>query len=297
MNIGVAGTGRMGFAIAQRLLALGHQVVAWNRTQEKARPLAAEGARVVSSVTELVAAADIVITILTDGAAIEALYSGPSGLLSVDVRGKTFIEMSTVRPDVERALDLKIRAKGAALVECPVGGTVGPARDGKLLGLVGASPEDFARMKTLLESLCRRVEHLGPVGAGAAGKLAINLPLMVYWQAFGEALALVHPLGVDPARLIDLFSETSGGPNVLRTRGKAVAEELASEYKGPVTFDVASMCKDLRSMIAEGNALGVEMPISAQSLQCFEDAVKDGFGEKDCAALPVRWARKARAAQ
>jgi 3-hydroxyisobutyrate dehydrogenase len=295
MHIGVAGTGRMGFAIAQRLLALGHDVFVWNRTPERAQPLAAEGARVVTHVADLVAASDIVITILTDAAAIEALYLGANGLLAGDVRGKTFIEMSTVRPDVERTLSLRAKAKGAALVECPVGGTVGPARDGKLLGLVGASAEDFARVKPLLESLCRRVEHLGPVGAGAAGKLAINLPLMVYWQAFGEALALVHPLGVDPQRLIDLFSETSGGPNVLRTRGKAVAEELTSEYKGPVTFDVASMCKDLRSMIAEGNALGVEMPISAQSLKCFEDAVKDGYGDKDCAVLPVRWARKARA--
>lgn len=295
MNIGVAGTGRMGAAIAQRLLALGHRVTVWNRTAAKAAPLAREGATLATDVAALVAASEVIITILTDDAAIEQLYCGTDGLLAGDVRGKTFIEMSTVRPDTERALAAKVQARGAALVEMPVGGTVGPARDGKLLGLVGASAEDFARMRPLLESLCRRVEHLGPVGAGSAGKLAINLPLMVFWQAFGEALALVKPLGIDPARLIDLFADTSGGPNVLKTRGKAIAEELAGGYTGPVTFDIESMCKDLRSMIAEGNSLGVEMPVSQQSLECFEAVAKAGLGEKDCAVIPVRWARDARA--
>jgi 3-hydroxyisobutyrate dehydrogenase len=294
MNIGVAGTGRMGAAIAQRLIALGHQVSVWNRTREKAAVLAKDGAVVASTPAELAACSEVVITILTDAHAIEETYVGPTGLLSGDVRGKTFIEMSTVRPETERALEAKVKAKGAALVECPVGGTVGPARDGKLLGLAGGSDADFARVRPLLESMCRRVEHLGPIGAGSAGKLAINLPLMVYWQAFGEALALVQPLGIKPERLIDLFADTSGGPNVLKTRGKAIAEEMAAEYKGPVTFDVDSMIKDLRAMIAEGNGLGVDMPVSSQALACFETAAKDGLGGKDCAVLPVRVARKAR---
>lgn len=293
MKIGVAGTGRMGFAIAQRLLALGHRVSVWNRTREKAEPLAAEGASVAATPAELAEASEVVITIVTDAAAIEALYSGPGGLLSARVAGKTFIEMSTVRPDTERALAAKVRAQGAALIECPVGGTVGPAREGKLLGLVGGADEDVARMRPLLESLCRRVEHLGPVGAGAAGKLAINLPLMIYWQALGEALALVAPLGIEPARLIELFADTSGGPNVLKARGKAIAEELAGAYTGPVTFDVDSMRKDLVAMIAEGNALGVDMPLSARTLACFEEASRAGLGGRDSAVIPARWARKA----
>ena len=293
MNIGIAGTGRMGAAIAQRLLALGHRVTVWNRTREKAAPLAKDGATVAPSLAALVEASEVIITILTDAQAIDALYRGPAGLLAGDVKGKTFIEMSTVRPETERALDAQVRAKGASLVECPVGGTVGPARDGKLLGLAGGGHADFERMRPLLESLCRRVEHLGPVGAGTAGKLAINLPLMIYWQALGEALALVQPLGIDPARLIELFADTSGGPNVLKTRGRAIAEELAAAYTGPVTFDVDSMRKDLAAMIAEGNALGVDMPLSAQTLACLDDASREGFGAKDSAVIPARWARKA----
>ena len=126
-----------------------------------------EGAIVAPTLAALAKASEVIITILTDAKAIEDIYAGAAGLLAGDVRGKTFIEMSTVRPETERALDAIVRAKGAALVECPVGGTVGPARDGKLLGLVGGADEDVGRMRPLLESLCRRVEHLGPIGAGA----------------------------------------------------------------------------------------------------------------------------------
>ena len=293
MNIGVAGTGRMGAAIAQRLLTLGHAVTVWNRTLEKAAPLAKEGAIVAPTAAELARACEIVITILTDAKAIDEVYCGSTGLLACEVRGKTFIEMSTVRPQTERELDAKVRAQGASLIECPVGGTVGPARDGKLLGVVGGRNEDVARVRPLLETLCRRVEHLGPIGAGAAGKLAINLPLMIYWQALGEALALVQPIGIDPLRLVELLADTSGGPNVLKTRGKAIADELAGAYTGPVTFDVDSMRKDLAAMIAEGNALGADMPLSARTLACFDDASREGLGAKDCAVIPARWARKA----
>jgi 3-hydroxyisobutyrate dehydrogenase len=295
MNIGIAGTGRMGAAIAQRLLSLGHKVTVWNRTSARAAPLASEGASIAATLRDLVTASEIIITILTDAQAIEEMYSGPAGLLSGDVHGKTFIEMSTVRPATGRALAARIQSKGASMVECPVGGTVGPARDGKLLGLVGGADADVVRVRPLLESMCRRLEHLGPIGAGSAGKLAINLPLMVFWQAFGEALALVRPLGIDPARLVELFADTSGGPNVLKTRGKAIADELASEYKGPVTFDVDSMRKDLHCMIDEGNSLGVDMPLSARTLACFDDAAGAGLGAKDCAVIPARWARNARA--
>jgi len=294
MKIGIAGTGRMGAAIAQRLLALGHPVSVWNRTRAKADALMADGASVADTPAELTRTVQFVITMLTDADAIDATYNGPNGLLSVAAHGRTFIEMSTVRPGVERALEQRVRAAGGALVDCPVGGTVDPAREGKLFGLVGGSDADVARVRPLLESLCRRVEHLGPIGAGAAGKLAINLPLMVFWQSFGEALALVQPLGVDPERLIDLFADTPGGPSLLRIRRNAFVAELAGGYTGPVTFDIDSMCKDLRAMIAEGNALGVDMPACEMALASFGAAAGVGLADRDCVVLPVRWARKVR---
>src|SRR5262247_1705829 len=251
MKVGVAGLGMMGAAIAQRLIEVGHTVTVWNRSADKAKPVVAAGATAAATPAKVADACEVIITILTDAAAIDAVYGGPEGLLAGDVTGKLFIEMSTVQPATELALADKVRSKGAAFVECPVGGSTGPARQGALIGLMGAEPADAARADPLLEQLCRRLEHCGPVGSGAVMKLTINMPLMIYWQALGEALALSRPLGLDPARIMDLLADTSGGPNVLQVRGAGVAQMLKGGDGGPVTFDVDSAVKDLRTMLAE----------------------------------------------
>src|SRR6185437_2605798 len=211
MKIGVAGLGAMGSAMAARLMEVGHEVTVWNRSADKVKPLADAGARTAQSPAALAAACEAVISMLTDGAAIEQVYNGPNGLLSGDVKGKLFIEMSTVAPKVETDLAPKVRGKGASFVECPVGGSTAPARKGQLLGLMGAEGDDAKRALPILEQLCRKVEHCGPVGAGAAMKLAINLPLMVAWQAYGEAFAIARSVGWNSRRLVDLFTESNGG--------------------------------------------------------------------------------------
>jgi len=132
----------MGSAIAARLMEVGHQVTVWNRTAEKTKPLVDAGAKVAATPADLTNGCAAVITMLTGAAAIDAVYNGPSGLLSANPKGKLFIEMSTVAPKVETDLAPKVRAKGAALVECPVGGSTAPARKGQLLGLMGAEPAD-----------------------------------------------------------------------------------------------------------------------------------------------------------
>jgi 3-hydroxyisobutyrate dehydrogenase len=292
MNVGVAGLGNMGAAIAERLIETGDKVTVWNRSAEKCKPLAAAGAGVATSPAVLAGAVDTVITILTDAAAIDAVYGGPDGLLAGDIGGKLFVEMSTVPPHVETALAAKVRAKGAAFVECPVGGTTGPARQGKLIGLMGAESADAVRAKPLLDQLCRRLEHCGPVGSGATMKLAINLPLMVYWQALGEALALCRPLGLDPGRLIDLMSDTSGGPNVLKVRGPALVKMLKGEDPGPAGFTLDNGIKDLRTMLAEGARRGVELPLVADTLACFEEASRRGLGGTEGAGMSVYWSTR-----
>src|SRR5690349_2452296 len=195
MKLGIAGIGKMGAAIAARLIEVGHDVTVWNRTPEKAKTVA--GAKIAGSPVELAQINETVITILTDAAALDAVYNGPSGLLQANVAGKLFVDMSTVLPAAEIALAGAVRGKGAAFVECPVGGSTGPARQGKLIGLMGAEAADAARARPLLEQLCRRLEHAGPVGSGAVLKFTINLPLMVYWQALGEALALARTIQID----------------------------------------------------------------------------------------------------
>ena len=292
MKIGIAGTGRMGAAIGERMIGLGHDLAVWNRTAEKTRALAAAGAKVAATPSQLASTSETIITILTDAAAIDAAYRGRSGLLSGDVSGKIFIEMSTVRPETERALAADIRQRGAAMVECPVGGTIGPAREGKLFGFVGGDAADVARTRSLLEQMCRRIEHVGPVGAGASMKLAINLPLLVFWQAFGEALALCRPLGLDAARLVDIFTDTSGGPNVLKNRGTALAAAIEGKAVGPITVDIDAMRKDLRTMVEEAESLGTRLPVTSRALECYDDASRAGLGKGDITAIPVRWMKK-----
>ncbi len=216
---------------------------------------------------------------------------GADGLLSA-ASGKLFVEMSTVRPDNQVALAAAVRAAGGAFVECPVGGTTGPARAGKLLGLVGGEAADLDRARPVLERLCRRVEHVGPVGAGAAMKLAINLPLLVFYQALGESVALVRHLGLDPAWLVELFADTSGGPNVLKVRGPAIAATLAGADPGAPTFDIDSIRKNLRTMVAEAGDRGFTLPVAAQALAVFDEASEGGWGKRDGAWLPAFWAAK-----
>ena len=289
MRIGVAGVGRMGGAIAAHLIDVGHDVTVWNRTPDKVKLLAEAGARVAATPAELASQAEAIVTILTNRDALAAVYEGPQGLLAADARGKLFIEMSTVQPHDESALAEKVRAKGGAFVECPVGGTVGPARQGKLLGVAGATAEDFGKAKPLLDQMCRRVELVGPVGAGASMKLALNLPLLVYYQALAEAYVLCRHLNLDNAWLMEFLSETSGGPNVLKTRGPAIAATLDGKDPGQANFDIDLVCKDLSTMLAEAKIRGATLPLAEKALAIYAEALTAGWGNRDGAWLPAYW--------
>jgi len=116
----------------------------------------------------------------------------------------------------------------------------------------------------------------------------------VYYQALGEALSLCRSVDVEPPRLIDIFADTSGGPNMLKVRGAAIAATLQGRETSPVTFDVDLIRKDLRTMLEEAAALGVEMPLTAQALERYDAAARDGFGAKDATMLPAYWLRHRR---
>jgi 3-hydroxyisobutyrate dehydrogenase len=292
MHIGIAGTGKMGTAIANRLASLGEQVTVWNRSSERARPLLDAGVGWAASPRELVAKADVIITLLTDEKALDDVYLSPQGLLSAPAAGKTFMEMSTVPPALHVELASRAAVVGAAYIECPVGGSVGPAKEGKLIGFVGGASEDLARVRPVLDKICRRVEHVGAHGAGAAMKLAVNLPRMVYWQTLGEALSLIEPLGLDPKRVIDILSDSSGGPNMLKVRGGMIAQALAGEANGAVTVDVATMRKEVRTMLDFARSQRRRLPLTEETLRNFERAAGTGLDGADCAQLPVWWLRE-----
>jgi 3-hydroxyisobutyrate dehydrogenase len=289
MHIGIAGIGKMGSNIGARLMEMGQTLTVWNRTADKTKPLTDAGAKLAKSPAELAGSVDAVLTIITNADAIEAMYHGPDGLLSGDVKDQLFIEMSTVPPEVQVALAEKVRAKGAAYVECPVSGSVIPARTGKLLGLMGAEPADAARARPILDQVCRRVLHSGPVGNGAAMKLAVNLPLMVYWQALGEQLALCKDLNVDPAALLDFLSETSGAATVLKQRMPGIVARLKNEPSDIRTFNLDGGIKDVKAMLAEGRKRGVELPLLTQTLACYEEARRTMPGNDEVSNVAAYW--------
>jgi 3-hydroxyisobutyrate dehydrogenase len=294
MRIGIAGIGNMGSNIGARLMEVGHSLTVWNRTPEKTKPLAAAGAGVAGTAAELASAVDVVMTIITNAAAIDAVYQGQQGLLSGDVRGKLFIEMSTVPPEVQLALAGKVRAAGAAYVECPVSGSVIPARSGKLMGLMGAEPADATRARPILDQLCRRVLHTGPVGNGAVMKLAVNLPLMVYWQALGEQLSLCKSLGIDPADLLDFLSETSGAATVLKQRMPGIIAKLKKEPSDIKTFSLDGGIKDVTAMLEQSRKQGLELPLLQQTLACYQEAKATLTGNDEVSNVAAYWPNRAK---
>src|SRR5260370_20773724 len=204
MKIGVCGTGRMGLSIAQRLMSVGHEVGVWNRNSAKTKPLVDAGAKLFGSPAELIEGGDVTIVMWRNGARSEAIYRGRGGILKAKLAGKLVIDMSTIRPDTMKSNGSSVLQQGAAFVECPVGGSTGPAKEGKLLGLVGGSKADVARAMPIMEQMCRRTEHVVDRGSGSMMKLAVNLPLLVYWQALGEALTICKPLKLPAARPIEI---------------------------------------------------------------------------------------------
>ena len=292
MKIGVCGTGRMGSAIAQRLMSVGHEVGVWNRNSAKTKSLTDAGAKLFASPAELVEGCEVTIAMLLNDAATEAVYGGPNGILKSRLAGKLVIDMSTVRPDTMKSNGTSVLQQGAAFVECPVGGSTGPAKEGKLLGLVGGAKADVVRAMPVLEQLCRRIEHVGELGAGATMKLAVNLPLLVYWQALGEALTICKPLNLPADRLIDILSDTAGTPNAMKGRGVAIAKVLGGEPLGETAFGVSAAKKDLATAVQFGASIRAELPAAASALACFEEAEAAGLGDADATAVSTRWIQR-----
>jgi len=273
-------------------MSVGHEVGVWNRDAAKTKPLVDAGAKQFASPAELAEGCEVVIAMLLNDAATEAVYRGPNGLLQAKLTGKLVIDMSTVRPDTMISVGNAVAKLGAAFVECPVGGSKVPAKEGKLFGLVGGSKVDVGRAMPLLEQLCRRIEHVGPLGAGATLKLAVNLPLLVYWQALGEALTICKPLNLPADRLIDILSDTAGAPAAMKGRGAIIAKVLGGAPLGETAFSITAAKKDLATAVQFASSIHAELPVAKSALACFEEAEAAGLGEADATTVSVRWTRR-----
>jgi 3-hydroxyisobutyrate dehydrogenase len=275
----------MGTAIARRLLEVGHEVRVWNRTEDKAQEAREAGAAWAPALRDLVRDTEVVISFLLDNAAVGRVYLGPGGLLAGHVEGRLFIDMSTVSPDAHDRIAQALASRNAAFIECPVSGSTSTARSGALVGFAGGESTGYASAQPLLMQLCRRVEHVGPLGAGARMKLAANLLLTVFWQALGESLSLLDPSCMDPARAIDLLADSNIGAGILRARAAEIVAALNGEASGPAAFDVDTMRKDLRYMADAASSL----PLAGRTLEVFDRASREGGGGVDGVAYPAYW--------
>lgn len=290
----------MGAVLAQRLLDAGHEVALWNRSPGPAAALAALGARVVASPAELAGRCEAVVVLVTDDAAVRRVWlggggpgggaargggaPGGDGLLAVDVTGKVLVESSTVRVDTVREVGAAASRLGALVVDAPVSGTVGPARAGQLLGLAGGDPTAVEAARPVLDAWCRRVVHLGPLGAGMATKLALNMAMAALWAALGESYALAAAHGVGRADFTAVLADSPlAGPSVL---GKTELLRADRVPTGEVpAFDVAGVRKDLVAMVATAVGAGVPAAVAAAALAQFSGAVATGYGAADLVAV------------
>ena len=292
MKIGVCGTGRMGSAIAQRLMSVGYEVSVWNRDQTKTKPLVDAGAKLSSTPAALVDDCQAIVVMLLHDAASDTVYRGPNGILQTNLAEKLIVDMSTLRPDTMQSIGGAVIQKGGAFVESPVGGSTAPAKEGKLFAMVGGENTDVARARPILEQLCRRIEHIGALGSGAAMKLAVNLPLLVYWQALGESLTICRPLNLPADRLIDILSDTAGAPTAMKARGAVVAKVLGGAPLGPTAFGLSAAKKDLATAVQFAATLNAELPVAASALGCYEEAEIAGLGDADATTISSRWPQR-----
>jgi 3-hydroxyisobutyrate dehydrogenase-like beta-hydroxyacid dehydrogenase len=281
MNIGIVGLGRMGSAISQRLRQQGFDVVGWDHNADVNRTLATGGLQIAANPREIAARAEIVISIITEDHGVRRIFNGPDGFFAGDVKGKLFVEMSTLQPMTGRELAPLVDAKGARLIESPVLGTIPQVRDGKLFAMVGGRPEDLERARPMLEKMTRRIVHMGPNGAGYAMKLAVNLGLGAYIQAISESLALGLKQGLTLDQMLDVLQEAPYASGWLKSK-----IDVLKGAPAEMTLDIRTLRKDLMSAVATGALTGVPMPLSAATLVSLSAAVADDYGSGDLAELP-----------
>ena len=279
-TVGFVGLGTMGGQIAGRLLTSGHHVSGTNRTVAKAQPLIDRGLRWQATPREVAAAADVVFSMVSDNAALEAVTTGPDGILAGLTPGKVYVDMSTVSPEASVAIAYRVQSIGARMLDSPVSGSVPQAETGTLTIMVGGEEAAFRLVEPLLRELGQTVTHVGANGDGLLLKLAINISLAVQTLAFSEGLLLAERGGIDPRLAARVMSESAIGSPMLKSRVPLVLELPETAW-----FDVQLMHKDIRLALQTAKGLGVTLPSAATADDMLAKARELGYGERDIAAL------------
>jgi 3-hydroxyisobutyrate dehydrogenase-like beta-hydroxyacid dehydrogenase len=283
-SVAVLGTGHMGSAMSRALARSGFELVLWNRTPARAEPLSRElGVRLASSAEEAVRDADVAISMVADEAAVDALYRGEGGVLAGLGTGTVVADMSTVPPSVVQGLAADVAATGGAILDAPVSGSVGLAEAGQLTIMVGGAAADLERARPVFDALAKQVFHLGPLGAGAAMKLAVNTLIFGLNQALAEGFVIAERAGIERELAYDVLAASAAGAPFV---GYKKAAFLAPDTTPPA-FTVELAAKDLRLITAFADALGVPVPQARTNLDVLRAAGDAGLVDDDFSAVAV----------
>lgn len=279
MTVGFAGIGRMGRAMARNLLAAGFPLVVWNRTAERCTPLVDAGARAVAEPAAL-AAADIVVTMVSDGQAARSVLV-ESGLLD-DLRpGSIVLEMSTIGPTAVAELAAAAQRLDVHLLDAPVSGSVSVAEAAQLFAMVGGDREAYELAAPVLDAMTKGHVLLGPSGSGAAMKLAVNAMIAVTNESLAETLALAEQFGIERERAYDVLAGGAlASPFVLYKRGAFLNPDTE-----PVAFTTALMRKDASLAHDLAARLGVRIPAAAAAAGVLDEALASGLADADIASV------------
>jgi 3-hydroxyisobutyrate dehydrogenase-like beta-hydroxyacid dehydrogenase len=283
-KVGLIGLGLMGKPMGRNLLKAGFPLVVWNRTRAKADDLVREGAKLAANPRELAAQVDVLITIVSDPAALEEVMFGPNGALEGLRKGSAFVDSSTVSPELARREAAACAERGVDFLDAPVTGGTWGAEKGELVFMIGGKQEVFERLKSVFEAVGKRFFLVGPNGAGQTVKLAMNLILALEVQALAEATALVTKSGVKGERLIEVLQSSMGRSPLLDVKAPLI---LKNEF--PASFPLRLMQKDVRLALELARQQGIELPAAAAAYTTYttvKDASKD---DPDYAAVARFW--------
>lgn len=279
-NLGFIGLGVMGSQMVSRLLDKGHKVIGYNRTRAKAEWLVQKGMQWADSPRAVAAASDVTFAMVTNAAAIEGISEGPDGLLAGLGAGKYLVDMSTVSPEVSRALAAKVRAKGADMIDAPVSGSVITLQEGKLSVMVGGRPETFEKLKPLLLDIGPKVTRVGDNGLALAMKIAVNLSLAVQMMAFSEGVLLAEKSGISREVAVDVLTHSAVASPMIVYRGPFVLKQPPEAW-----FDCNMMQKDMLLAMEMGRQLKVPVPTTAVTNEFITAARGMGLEKLDFACV------------
>jgi 3-hydroxyisobutyrate dehydrogenase-like beta-hydroxyacid dehydrogenase len=274
-RIGFAGLGAMGAGIAQRLLDAGYEVVGWNRTKEKAQPLLDAGMGWADTPRQLAASVDVLFTMLTNTAAIEATADGADGVLAGLREGVVWADISTIAPDASVALGERVRATGASFLDCPVSGSPATLAAGQMSVMVGGDRPAFEHIEDVLRAIGPKVTYIGPSGHAILTKVAINLALVVSVTALAEGLALVEKAGVDRTAAVDAVLGSVIASPVVGYRAPLLLEDT------DVFADVELQQKDLVLAQDLARRLGMAVPTCAATSEMLNAARSSQRADRD----------------